>query len=455
MVFWGCFVDILIAAFFVFGGYILAGVFAYLWLKSKKQADACNVNLASYQDRFSEVFDKERELAKLKHYIEKLRAQAKNLKVNYSEKLGIYKKLREKIAIYDEQLEMAELGMYEPHFDFDTSEKYKDRIKSVRAEQKSMLKDKTAIYCTTEWTVEGSKSKGKTMTNRGIRLTARAFNNECDAAISNVTWKNVETMEKRIDKAFDAINKMNESNKIIISNHYLRLKLDELHLAYEYQEKRQQEREELAEARRQEREEERLRKEAEKAKKEESKLQALLASVQAKADAASGDELERLRAEVEKLGGELKDMQRNNDRVKAMAEQTKLGYVYIISNIGSFGENIYKIGMTRRLEPMDRVRELGDASVPFYFDVHAMIFSQDAPALEAAIQRQFAEKRVNLVNNRKEFFNVDLNDVKEVVWKHSSDIEFVDDVEAKEYKETLYLRRQEGKKIDDEFPDMV
>ena len=123
-----------------------------------------------------------------------------------------------------------------------------------------------------------------------------------------------------------------------------------------------------------------------------------------------------------------------------MAEQTKLGYVYVISNIGSFGENVYKIGMTRRLEPMDRVKELGDASVPFYFDVHAMIFSEDAPSLEAQIQREFADRRLNLVNYRKEYFNVTLEEIKQKFWELNPNVEFIDEVEAREFKESEEIR---------------
>lgn len=138
-----------------------------------------------------------------------------------------------------------------------------------------------------------------------------------------------------------------------------------------------------------------------------------------------------------------------------MAQQTKLGYVYVISNIGSFGKDVYKIGMTRRLDPMDRVRELGGASVPFYFDVHAMIFSEDVPALESQIQRVFADRRLNLVNYRKEFFNVTLDEIKEVVSEFNNKVEFVDEVEAKEYTETLRMRNQTLQDGKDNLPKML
>ncbi|PNK60252.1 DUF4041 domain-containing protein [Psychrobacter sp. FDAARGOS_221] len=400
-----------------------------------------------FTNKYSKVIDIDSAADEARQEVLSIKQNIEELQSSYKQKRSVYDDLLNHIAIYDERLEYAEMGMYEPHFDFDTSEAYRDKIKEVRAKQKEMIKEKSAITCSIEWEVSGSKAEGRKMTNRAIRLTARAFNNECDAAIANVTWNNVERMEKRILKAHEAINKMNETNKVVISPYYLQLKLNELRLAYEYKEKRQIEKEEQAELRRQEREEEQLRKEAQRALAEEEKLQALLSKVQEKASHSEGSELERLQAEIAKLGDELKEMQRVHDRVKAMAEQTKLGYVYVISNIGSFGENVYKIGMTRRLEPMDRVKELGDASVPFYFDVHAMIFSEDAPALEAQIQREFADRRLNLVNYRKEYFNVTLDEIKEKVWELNPDVEFIDDIEAREYKESLEIRSKKDRAL--------
>lgn len=433
---------------------LIVGYLAYQLSKSNKELSDSNEKyqevVADYStlseqhsevtSRYADVIDVDSAVDEAKEKLTKTTKDIEKLQRSYKQKKSVYDDLLSRIAIYDERLEYAEMGMYEPHFDFDTSEAYRDKIRENRAKQKQMIKDKSAIICHTEWAVGGSKAEGKKMINHGIRLTARAFNNECDAAIANVTWKNIERMEKRILKAHEAINKMNKTSQITISVFYLKLKLDELRLAFEYKEKRQIEKEEQAELRRLEREEEQLRKEAERALAEEKKLEVLLEKVQEKALHSDGPELEKLQAEIAKLGDELKEMQRKHDRVKAMAEQTKLGYVYVISNIGSFGENVYKIGMTRRLEPMDRVKELGDASVPFYFDVHAMIFSEDAPSLEAQIQREFADRRLNLVNYRKEYFNVTLEEIKQKVWELNPNVEFIDEVEAREFKESEEIR---------------
>ncbi len=119
----------------------------------------------------------------------------------------------------------------------------------------------------------------------------------------------------------------------------------------------------------------------------------------------------------------------------------KAGYVYIISNVGSFGENVYKIGMTRRLDPQDRVGELGDASVPFNFDVHAMIFSDNAPALEAALHRAFEDRKVNMINTRREFFYATLDEIKEVIRQNfDKTVEFIDFPEAQQYRESVAMR---------------
>ena len=153
----------------------------------------------------------------------------------------------------------------------------------------------------------------------------------------------------------------------------------------------------------------------------------------------TGDKLDEMNAEIEKLQSELNIAHSKNERAMSMAQQTKSGYVYIISNIGSFGENVAKIGMTRRLDPMDRVKELGDASVPFTFDVHALIYSDNAPALESQLHKLFDEQRLNKVNYRKEFFKVDLDELENKILDICNNAKFIKDVEATEYNETLKI----------------
>jgi len=410
-----------------------------------------------YEKKYSNIIDIDAEITKLIREKEGISQTINDLQESYKEKKLIYDKLIKKVAIYDEEIELAELGFYKPHYDFDTPEEYKEKISEIKTKQKEMISKKTAIYCTTEWRVEGSKAKGRTMTNRGIRLTARAFNNECDSAIASVKWNNAERMEQRIEKAFHAINKLNESNHLYISSEYLGLKIEELRVSHEYKEKKQQEKEKQAEIRQQMRDEEKLLQEIEQAQKDEDKYQKLLVKAKIDAEKATGSKLENLMKNIKQLKQDLEEAHSKNERAKSMAQQTKSGHVYVISNIGSFGENIYKIGMTRRLEPLDRVKELGDASVPFIFDVHAIIYSKDAPALENTLHRVFDTKRVNLVNTRKEFFNVTLDEIEKEAQKISKEVEFIKTIEAKDYKESRAIRMQrEKKKLENsEIPDTI
>ena len=180
-----------------------------------------------------------------------------------------------------------------------------------------------------------------------------------------------------------------------------------------------QEREEQRRLREQIREEERARKEFERAmkeaEKEEAAIQKAMEKVQAQVQKASDEQKAVFEAQLAELAEKLRQAEEKGQRALSMAQQTRVGHVYVISNIGSFGENVYKIGMTRRLDPLDRVRELGDASVPFEFDVHAMIYSEDAPKLEKSLHSHFMRAQVNKVNPRKEFFRVGINEIMEHV----------------------------------------
>lgn len=368
--------------------------------------------------------------------------QIEALQNSYKEKRNVFDSLISQMAIYDERLSFAELGIYEPHFDFDTSELYKSAVQRVRDQQKGMVQDKTAVVCRKEWTLDGSAAKGRVMTDRNIRLTLRAFNNECEAAIANVRWNNVNAMERRILNARAQIDKQNQSNATEITTPYVDLKLKELYLAHEYRERLKEEREDRAEMARAAREEAKLQREVEAAEREEVKYQKMLEKARKDASAAIGAKQEVLHQQVQELERQLEEAHAKAERAQAMAERTRTGYVYIISNIGSFGPDFVKIGLTRRLDPTDRIRELGDASVPFLFDTHAIIYSEDAPALERALHNEFADVRVNAMNFRKEFFRVSLEQVEAAVERLAPGASFFKDIEAQEFQETLSMRRQ-------------
>lgn len=307
-----------------------------------------------------------------------------------------------------------------------------------------MVSAKEATICPTDWTVEGSRAKGQTMINRQTRLTMRAFNNECEAAIANTRWNNVVAMEKRILNAAKAISKENTSMNLHINDDYVAMKIDELHLTHEYREQMKTEKDERAELARAEREEKKLLAESRAAEKEEQKYQVLLEKT--RKEAGAGEASEAMQKKLQELESALEQAHATSERARAMAEMTKSGYVYVISNLGSFGEDMVKIGLTRRLDPNDRVRELGDASVPFTFDTHAMIYSEEAPALETALHKEFAEKRVNMANMRKEFFRVSLDEVESAVARLAPDADFFTDREAQEWHETM--ARRNGKLLE-------
>ncbi len=387
------------------------------------------------------------------------------MKADYKVKKDIYSSLIAEVNKLSDDLEMMDYGLYEPIFDFDTSDEFKQKIQSIRKEQKDLIRNKKAVYCHIEWTVEGSKAKGRTMTNRSIRMTLRAFNGECDAIIAKVRWNNVDSCLKRIQRSKVGLDKLNESNKIAIGGDYNRLKRKELRTVHEYNEKKHKEKEERSARIKEEREEKKVLLEAEKIKKEAEKEQKLaeeaLEKVRKELGLLSGKELEDKNQQIALLEQQLEEAIEKGERAKSRAQFTKQGHVYIISNIGSFGEGIYKIGLTRRLEPLIRVRELGDASVPFLFDLHAMIFSEDAPALERNLHEIFNDKRLNLVNRRKEFFRVTLEEIEEEVYKIEPESEFIKTTESREFRETLALlnaKKDELEKtelVEDKFPETL
>lgn len=359
---------------------------------------------------------------------------------------------RKKNDLFDisEEVDLQDFGIYKPHYDCLSSEQYKERITGNRLLQKKMIKEKTAMNYFDGWTLDGSKSKGRAMNNDNMKMVMRAFNYECDSIIDKVKYNNIEKIKDQIYKSANTINKLNIRNKIEIRPEYINLKIQELELVHEYRQKKQEEKEILREQRAEEREQAKLQKEIEaerkKIQKEQTHYQTAKEKYLKELTTAEDSQKEDIVNKIKDIDNHLEEINKNLQDIDYRQSNQRAGYVYVISNIGSFGENIYKIGMTRRLDPQDRVDELGDASVPFTFDVHAMIFSDDAPALENALHKAFEDKKVNLVNNRKEFFNVTLEEIKKEVKKHQEKmIEIKDVPEAEQYRESLMLRKAMNK----------
>ncbi len=447
----------MITAIIIISSFIAIGILIKIVLdKSKKNKELKNI-IDEYTEKYKGIIDVDKEIAeKINTFnIEKeesekriveLKREFTDLKEKYLSAEKLYQELKKDNELLKDTLEIAEYGFYEPHFDLDTSEDYKDSIKENKEKQKDLIYLGKAVVCKTNWTVGNSQKQGEVMTKRAIKLTLRAFNGECDTLIAKVKWNNVEQYEKRIRKVFEAINKLNVSQDIHIQASFLSLKIDELMLTYGYALKKQEEKDEQKRIREQIREEEKARRDFEKAQKEAIKEEKMLQQAMEKArnEILKSSEEDKLKYEeqLKELQIKLQEAEDKNKRALSMAQQTKSGHVYVISNIGSFGENVYKIGMTRRLEPMDRVNELGDASVPFKFDVHAMIYSENAPELENKLHKVFNNKRLNHVNLRREYFNISLDEIEKVVRENYGKIEFIKNAEAKEYRESLVIKKQ-------------
>lgn len=354
---------------------------------------------------------------------------------------------REQIVTFDDALLVQSFGIYEPRYEAATSSQYKDTIKDVREKQKALVKGGGACYGNNNWQVNGSLSQGKKMVKDVQKLLLRSFNVECDETVSKVKYNNFQASEKRIRKAAESISRLGKTWSIAITPKYIDLKIDELHLAFQYAQAKEKEKEELRELREQEREEAKLRKEIEaerkRLEKERTQYEKELSNVIKQLSSADGDEKQALEEKKAKIEETLSEVAKGIEDVDYREANKRAGFVYVISNVGSFGDGVYKIGMTRRLDPMDRVRELSDASVPFNFDVHAMIFTDDAPGLEAALHKEFESSKINLVNQRREFFKCSLDSIKEAVTKnYDRTVEFADTPDAEQFRISEKMRAE-------------
>ena len=362
-----------------------------------------------------------------------------------------YREVKKDLVRAEDDLEMQEYGLYEPRYNFIHATDYKERLDAVRKQQKQMIKDKTAAVGNTEWTVSESKAKGRAFVNATIKQILRSFDNETTDSISKVKHSNIDNIENRINKSFTSLNNLYKRVDVQLTKGYLNLKLDELHLAYEWEVKKQDEKEALREAREKEREEKKLQKELEKERKkferENKTINSEIEEVKAKMAQAAADEKAKLEAEIAKLQEALDKNNKEVSKINEWKEKPGAGYVYIISNIGSFGENVFKIGVTRRDNPEERIRELSNASVPFKFDTHVFIFSKNAYELESELHERFNDKRVNKVNMRKEFFRISIDDVKQIVEENKGQVHsFIEHPDAEEYYDTLKKERIKLKK---------
>jgi hypothetical protein len=466
--------------FAVLGAIILAGiVFGVVWVRANRQAgehrtlaeaiEAASDKLGSLQTRveaaraqFEQLNSETKELQTLKANADKLAnfvQSAKETALAHKEMLQTQKQqlaadrqrleqLMSQVDVYSRIDEFTQVGHYEtPEYLYETAERFQVEIKSVRDSQKELISDKQAIVFPEDVEITGDKTLDRKILDGQSKLLLTAFNIKCDFLIGKVNPGNYPRTLEQIEKQANTLEKSAADLNCGFTEEYVELKFKECRLQYQFKLKKQEEMEEQRLIREQMREEEKARREYEaavkKAEEEERIYHEMLERARQQLADATADE--RLVAEqrIADLERQLAEAEARGIRAKSLAEQTRRGHVYIISNIGSFGEGIYKIGLTRRLDPIDRVKELGDASVPFSFDVHAIIFAEDAPGMESALHREFTNHRVNAVNLRKEFFRVDLHRIKQAVEKISGgEADFRMTVIAEEYFETRRLRAE-------------
>jgi len=327
---------------------------------------------------------------------------------------------------------LQEIGIYEFKHRLADATAYKEALSKLKDNIKTLAKQDSAITSSAQWSIGNDARAGAKMAKDTSKLMLRAYNQEAENILRTLKPYSLDAAKQRLDKARDTIVKLGAVLQISISAKFHTQRLYELELTADYLVRQEQEKQLIREERERQREEEKAAKEfaAEKARLEKERQHYLSAISK-----LSNDPNDPQRTELEQ---KLHDIEASIQGVEEREANIRAGYVYVISNRGSFGEHVVKVGLTRRLEPMDRVRELGDASVPFQFDVHALIFSNDAVSLETTLHQKLESKRVNLVNQRREFFYATPTEVREILEEMGGEylLEFTELSEAIEWYES-------------------
>lgn len=388
------------------------------------------------------------EVAQLHAELQQLRAQRGALVATSAEAerltLALAKLRAEQAELADQVVEtretaiLQEAGIYQYRHPLQDAIAYKARLTGLQATIKDTVRAGSAVRGSTNWTVNNSKQQGARMVREFSKLMLRAYNNEADNAVRSMKPYTLASSVARLDKARQTIIKLGGTMNIQITDSYHHLRVQELELTADYLAKTAEEKERAREERARLKEEEIARREyereQERLRKEQAHYEATAMALRDKGDLDGASRAEAKLAEI-------KDV---IDGINRRAANIRAGHVYVISNVGAFGPDMVKIGMTRRLEPLDRVRELGDASVPFHYDVHAMVFSDDAVGLETSLHHQLADRRVNLVNLRREFFHVTPAEVRDLLAGHqASIIHWTDEPEAAEWRQSETTRRHQ------------
>ena len=326
---------------------------------------------------------------------------------------------------------LQEVGIYQYTTILESSVGYAEKIKEIEAEiKKRNLADGGAIKAANEWIVNGSASEGRKVIKEFSKLMLRAYNGEVDDAIRTLKPYKMQAAIDRVDKVEKSIEKLGKTMSITIDDVYHQMRISEIKLTADYLEKKEEEKEKQKEEKLRLKEEEKAQKEFEREKEKLNKELMHHQSILLKANESGNAKV------IEEENLKIVEIQNGINGVEERSANIRTGYVYVISNIGSFGEEVMKIGLTRRLDPEERIQELSDASVPFKFDIHALIFHTDAVSLEKQLHQELEKLRVNKVNLRKEFFKVTPSTVKELLTKLSTEniLTFNEKAEAPEWR---------------------
>jgi len=367
--------------------------------------------------------------------IEQEITQLKNAKTEIEKDLGTIRQelsnLKASLIETEEIAMLQEVGIYQYSTVLESSVTYAEKIKEIEVEiKKRNLVDGGAIEAANEWIVNGSASEGRKVIKEFSKLMLRAYNGEVDDAIRTLKPYKMQTAIDRVDKVEKSIEKLGKTMSITINDTYHQLRISEIKLTADYLEKKEDEKEKQKEEKLRLKEEEKAQKEFEREKEKLNKELMHHQSILVKANESGNAKV------IEVENQKIAEIQSGIDGVEERSANIRTGYVYVISNIGSFGEEVMKIGLTRRLDPEERIQELSDASVPFKFDIHALIFHTDAVSLEKQLHQELEKLRVNKVNLRKEFFKVTPNIVKELLTKLSTEniLTFNEKAEAPEWR---------------------
>ncbi|MBD1808856.1 DUF4041 domain-containing protein [Microcoleus sp. FACHB-SPT15] len=388
-------------------------IFCGYWIQiQQRKQDKLQKALRRYESLSSKE-ERERQLdldiADLERQQEFLNTQITNL----------HQELRE----LDAKVYLHAIDYYEPKFDFIQSSEYVIHLKNIKLDQERMRKSGKAFISNVKLKLDGSQRKGDKMTKSLLNLIKVAFETQCDYAIREVKYNNVSTLEKKITNIFNKLNKLSDITRCEISLEYLKLKIKELYLKYELEEKQQEEKQKEREIREQMKREEKDRLNFEKAMREveeaeqiEKKYEEDIAKFRQEMEQAVGTQLADYNRRIKYLQEELSKAKINKEKANSDLKRHKAGHIYVISNIGSIGRDIYRIFMTKSSNPDGYVRTM-NPSVPFPFDVQFKLYSEDASETVEYLHQHFNHKRVNIVNEKREFFKVRLDEIEQVVQK--------------------------------------